>query len=221
MLRTLHIRDFVIVEHTEISFEPGFTVFSGETGAGKSILVDALSLALGARGDVNVVRKPARRADITAVFDAPTSLAAWLEDRELDADDGLVLRRTIDHQGRSRAFINGLPVTLTQLRELGEYLVDIHGQHAHQSLLKPGHQRAMLDAHGGHGKLVDQLAQAWQTWQAARHALENAQATQETHEARRQELQWQLDQLEQLDLAENEWEQLTAQHQRLAHVQTL
>src|SRR5699024_5492654 len=90
-----------------------------------------------------------------------------------------------------------------------------------QSLLKPGHQRAMLDAHGGHGKLVDQLAQAWQTWQAARHALENAQATQETHEARRQELQWQLDQLEQLDLAENEWEQLTAQHQRLAHVQTL
>lgn len=221
MLCTLHIRDFVIVESTEIHFQDGFTVFSGETGAGKSILVDALSLALGARGDVNVIRPPARRADITAVFEAPESLSSWLDERELDADEGLVLRRTIDAQGRSRAFINGLPVTLTQLRELGEYLVDIHGQHAHQSLLKAAHQRALLDAQGGHAQLSEQVSQAWQAWQHAQQALDEAQAAQQTQEAQRQELQWQLEQLEQLDLQEDEWLQLTSRHQRLAHVQTL
>src|SRR5690606_5883977 len=131
MLRTLHIRDFVIVDQADIHFEPGFTVFSGETGAGKSILIDALSLALGARADTTVLREGAPRADITAVFDAPEALALWLQSQELDTEDALVLRRVIDNQGRSRSFINGLPVTLGQLRELGEHLVDIHGQHAH------------------------------------------------------------------------------------------
>src|SRR5690606_4451019 len=130
MLRTLHIRDFVIVEQAEIQFDAGFTVFSGETGAGKSILIDALSLALGARADASALRENAARADISAVFDPPDTLDGWLREQELDADDALVLRRVIDSQGRSRAFINGLPVTLGQLRELGEYLVDIHGQHA-------------------------------------------------------------------------------------------
>lgn len=221
MLRTLHIRDFVIVDTAEISFNEGFTVFSGETGAGKSILIDALSLALGARGDVSVVRAPARRADISAVFEAPATLSDWLQERELDAEDGLVLRRTIDQQGRSRAFINGLPVTLTQLRELGEHLVDIHGQHAHQSLLKPAHQRAMLDAYGNHGKLVNAVATAWQHWHDAQHALEQAITLSETRATQRQELQWQLDLLDELELSKDEWNQLTTHHQRLAHVQAL
>ena len=141
MLRTLHIRDFVIVDQADIQFEPGFTVFSGETGAGKSILIDALSLTLGARGDASVVRDNAARTDISAVFDVPDTLHPWLQERELDTDDALVLRRVIDIQARSKAFINGLHVTQGQLRKLDELLVDIHGQQAHQSLLKTASQR--------------------------------------------------------------------------------
>ena len=148
MLRTLHIRDFVIVEHAEIHFGPGFTVFTGETGAGKSILVDALALALGERGDASMLREGSPRADITAVFDTPKALQAWLEEREIDADAELSLRRVIDAQGRSRAYINGTPATVAQLRELGDSLVDIHGQHAHQSLMRPDAQRE-LQVNGG------------------------------------------------------------------------
>src|SRR5690606_31680244 len=143
MLRSRHIRDFVIVDQAEIPFAAGLTVFSGETGAGQSILIDALSLALAARGDASAIRDGAPRADISAVFEPPASLQAWLQERELARDGDLILRRVIDTQGRSRSFINGLPVTLSQLRELGEQLVDIHGQHAHQSLLKTASQRAL------------------------------------------------------------------------------
>lgn len=221
MLRTLHIRDFVIVDKAEIHFDAGFTVFSGETGAGKSILIDALSLTLGSRSDTGVIREGASRADISAIFEAPPTLHDWLNEQELDAHDGLILRRTVDRQGRSRAFINGLPVTLGQLRELGEHLVDIHGQHAHQSLLKPAHQRDLLDAQGGHMHIARQVREAWQAWQAAATALTEARDQASIREQERKQLEWQLADLDRLSLKEGEWEALTNDHSRLAHAQAL
>ncbi|CUJ71100.1 DNA repair protein RecN [Achromobacter xylosoxidans] len=221
MLRTLHIRDFVIVEQAEIHFGPGFTVFSGETGAGKSILIDALALALGERGDVSVLREGAARADITAVFDTPPALRAWLAEREIDADDELALRRVIDAQGRSRAYINGTPATVAQLRELGDSLVDIHGQHAHQSLMRPEAQRDLLDAHGGHGELRQGVAQAWKQWRALARQLELAEKDAAGLAAERERLQWQVDELDRLGLAPDEWDALQSEHTRLSHSQSL
>lgn len=221
MLRTLHIRDFVIVEQTEIHFGPGFTVFSGETGAGKSILIDALALALGERGDVSVLREGAARADITAVFDTPPALRAWLAEREIDADDELALRRVIDAQGRSRAYINGTPATVAQLRELGDSLVNIHGQHAHQSLMRPEAQRDLLDAHGGHGELRQGVAQAWKQWRALARQLELAEKDAAGLAAERERLQWQVDELDRLGLAPDEWDALQSEHTRLSHSQSL
>jgi len=221
MLRTLHIRDFVIVEQTEIHFGPGFTVFSGETGAGKSILVDALALALGERGDASMLREGAPRADITAVFDTPQALHAWLEEREIDADAELSLRRVIDAQGRSRAYINGTPATIAQLRELGDSLVDIHGQHAHQSLMRPDAQRDLLDAHGGHGELRNAVGQAWKQWRALARQLESAEKDAESLASERDRLQWQVDELDQLALGPDEWESLQSEHSRLSHAESL
>jgi len=222
MLRSLLIRDFVIVDEAEIHFEPGFTVFSGETGAGKSILIDALSLALGARGDAAMVREGGARADVSAVFDAPSELRDWLAGHDLDpADDTLVLRRVIDAQGRSRAYVNGIPATLAQLRELGETLVDIHGQHAHQSLLKPASQRELLDAQGGHLPLARQVQQAWQQWQQADKTLQQATQNQAALEQERERLEWQAAELDRLGLADGEWDTLSSEHNRLAHAQAL
>lgn len=221
MLRTLHIRDFVIVDQAEIHFENGFTVFSGETGAGKSILIDALSLALGARGDISVLREGATKTDITAMFDPPPALHGWLKEHELEPDDALVLRRVIDNQGRSRSFINGLPVALGQLRELGEQLVDIHGQHAHQSLLKPASQRDLLDTQGGHQDLARQVQQAWVQWQDLEKNLLNAQQQAEKRQTEHERLQEQLSVLNDLALQEGEWDAISNDHNRLAHAQAL
>ncbi|OZI65293.1 DNA repair protein RecN [Bordetella genomosp. 1] len=221
MLRTLHIRDFVIVEHTEIHFGAGFTVFSGETGAGKSILIDALALALGERGDASVLREGANRADISAIFDSPAHLKAWLTERELEPAEELTLRRVIDAQGRSRAYINGVPATLTQLRELGEHLVDIHGQHAHQSLMRPDAQRDLLDAHGGHAEQRQEVAQAFKQWRTLVRQLETATQDAAALAAERERLQWEADELEKLGLRDGEWEALQVEHTRLAHAQSL
>jgi DNA repair protein RecN (Recombination protein N) len=222
MLRTLHIRDFVIVDQAEIPFEPGFTVFSGETGAGKSILIDALSLALGARTDAGVIREGRPRADVSAVFDAPDTLQGWLREHEIDTDEGtLILRRVVDTQARSRAFVNGLPVTLAQLRELAEHLVDIHGQHAHQSLLKPASQRSLLDDQGGHQALAGDVRQAWQAWQQADKALRAATQNAEQLQQERERLEWQVAELGRLNLRDGEWEQVSSSHNRLAHAQAL
>ena len=221
MLRALSLRDFVIVEHTEIHFDAGFTVFSGETGAGKSILIDALSLALGARTDTTFIRDGAKKSDISAVFDTPAGLHDWLTEHDLDADGNLVLRRVIDLQGKSRAYINGIPVTLTQLRELGEQLVDIHGQHAHQSLLKPSSQRELLDTQGGHSALVADVTRAWQTWQALDRQLNDARNRIDTLNEERERLEWQVAELDQLNLGEGEWEALSSEQNRLAHAQAL
>ncbi|ANN79172.1 DNA repair protein RecN [Bordetella flabilis] len=221
MLRTLHIRDFVIVEKADIHFGPGFTVFSGETGAGKSILIDALALTLGERADAGVLREGATRADISAVFDTPDELRPWLAEREIDAEDELVLRRVVDPQGRSRAFINGVPATIAQLRELGDSLVDIHGQHAHQSLLRPDAQRDMVDAHGGHGELRQVVGQAWKRWRQVARQLETAERDSATLETERERLQWQADELDKVDPRPGEWDTLQKEHTRLAHAQSL
>ena len=220
MLRTLSIRDFVIVDSLDLEFDPGFTVLTGETGAGKSILIDALALALGERGDPGAVRAGCERADISAEFDihALTGFVEWLRAAELEGDPGLVLmRRVIDKNGRSRAFVNGRPATQSQLREAGEWLLDIHGQHAHQSLLKPDAQRILLDAHAGLAPLATQVAGSYRQWQK----LAQARTEYETHaagrNAEREQLQWQVRELEQLALQADEWDAVQSEHTRLAH----
>jgi DNA repair protein RecN (Recombination protein N) len=187
-LKRIALRDFVIVRELELDLADGFSVLTGETGAGKSILIDALQLALGARADVVVVREGAARADITVEFDTPAGLAPWLDEAGFESDDGLLLRRTIDSQGKSRAWINGSPATATQLRELADQLVDIHGQHAWQSLTRPDAVRSLLDAYAGLG--TQALAQAWQRWRAAQRTLGEARAAQDSLQRERERLAW-------------------------------
>jgi len=219
MLRRLSLRDFVIVPELEVEFGAGFSVLTGETGAGKSILIDALQLALGARGDALVVREGAARAEIAAEFDAPATLAPWLEDAGFDSNDTLLLRRTIDAQGKSRAWINGSPATVTQLREAADALVDIHGQHAWQSLTRPAAVRALLDSEAG----VDMapLAALWVQWKNATAALERARTQSAEIERERERLAWQVGEVARLAPAEGEWTELNAEHTRQAHAQTL
>jgi len=219
MLRRLSLRDFVIVPTLELEFRSGFTVLSGETGAGKSILVDALQLALGSRGDAGVVREGAQRAEIAAEFDTPASLAAWCEDGGFDHAETLLLRRVIDSQGKSRAWINGSPATIAQLRETADHLLDIHGQHAWQSLMRPPAVRELLDAQAG----VDArpLAVLWSQWKAAGAALERARTQSADIERERERLAWQVGEVERLAPADGEWDELNAEHRRLAHAQAL
>jgi len=219
MLRRLVLRDVVIVTELEVEFAAGFSVLTGETGAGKSILVDALQLALGNRADASLVREGAARAEVSAEFDSPPALAGWLEEAGFAPDAALLLRRTVDAQGRSRAWINGSPATVAQLREVADYLVDIHGQHAWQSLTRPAAVRALLDAQAG----VDPapMAAAWQRWHGARTALAEARARRDTLERERERLAWQVGELERLAPGEGEWAELEAEHQRLAHGQSL
>jgi DNA repair protein RecN (Recombination protein N) len=218
-LKRIALRDFVIVRELELDLADGFSVLTGETGAGKSILIDALQLALGARADVVVVREGAARADITVEFDTPAGLAAWLDEAGFESDDGLLLRRTIDSQGKSRAWINGSPATATQLRELADQLVDIHGQHAWQSLTRPDAVRSLLDAYAGLG--TQALAQAWQRWRAAQRTLGEARAAQDSLQRERERLAWQIGEVDKLAPGADEWEQLNADHTRLAHAQSL
>ncbi len=220
MLRELHINDFVIVTHASLDFQAGFTVFSGETGAGKSILIDALSLALGERGEAALLREGAERADISALFDVPETARDWLAGQSLDTTE-LILRRVIDRQGRSRAYINGTPATLAQLRELGALLVDIHGQHAHQSLLRPASQRDLLDAQGGHQARGLAVAEAWQAWRTAQAALEDAQRDAAGLAQARERLLADLAVLDDIDPQPGQWQELCAHQARLAHAQAL
>lgn len=173
MLHSLALRDFVIVDQLELDFTEGFSVLTGETGAGKSILLDALGLALGERADSSQIREGCQRAEITAIFRIDnrleTEMNAWLELQDLPLEDGgksLILKRSIDHTGRSRSFINGSSASLNQLREAGDRLVDIHGQHAHQLLLKTGAQRELLDRHAGLAELTSQVAEAFKVMSA-------------------------------------------------------
>ena len=224
MLLHLSIRDFIIVEELDLDFGPGFTALTGETGAGKSILIDALSLALGDRAEAEQVRAGAQRADISAEFssEAGGSLAAWLAEQALEGDgDQVLLRRVIDRGGRSRAFINGHPATVAQLREAGEQLLDIHGQHAHQSLLKPAVQRAILDSFGGHEALAAEVAGLHGAWNALVRLRRQADTDAAAREAEMQQLGWQLEELGRLAPVPGEWERIEAEQSRLAHAAAL
>ena len=221
MLRSLHLRDFVIVDQNQIDFDAGFTVFSGETGAGKSILIDALSLVLGGRGDSSVIRQGAERTEIIATFSSNLAISAWLSEHDLEQEDDLILRRLIDQQGRSRAYINGIPCTISQLRDLGSQLIDIHGQHAHQSLLNPQSQYSILDTQGQQTHLSHQVQKSWQAWQQAQQAYDEAQHSAQTHHQELELLEWQIQQLQDLNLKAGDWELLSQEHLRLAHAQSL
>ncbi|MGZ5181402.1 MAG: DNA repair protein RecN [Ramlibacter sp.] len=218
-LKRITLRDFVIVRELELELGDGFSVLTGETGAGKSILVDALQLALGARADAGVVREGAARTEIGAEFDAVAPLAGWLEEADFDVADTLLLRRSIDAQGKSRAWVNGSPATATQLRELGERLVDIHGQHAWQSLTRPDAVRDLLDAYAG--VTTAPLQQHWQAWRGAQKALADARDAQDTLQRERERLAWQIGEVDKLAPGADEWDTLNASHTRLSHAQAL
>ncbi len=226
MLSHLSIQNFVIVTALEIDFEAGFTVFSGETGAGKSILLDALSLLLGMRADAAMVREGQSRADISAQWEVSVSVQNWLVEHDLAAKEemesstemhSVLLRRVIDANGRSRAFINAIPVTLQQLRELGEQLVNLHAQQAHQQVLRAPMQRTIFDMQAGHEPLTKEVAHAWQSWREAIDATLSAQKQAQKAEEARDALAWRLAELDTLSPHSEEWESLSAEHRVLSH----
>ena len=218
-LQRISLRDFVIVRQLELEFGAGFTVLSGETGAGKSILIDALQLVLGARAEASVVREGAARSELCAEFSTPVHLHPWLQDNGFDAADDLLLKRSIDAQGKSRAWINGSPATATQLREIGDQLLDIHGQHAWQSLTRPSAVRDLLDAYA---QIPAQALQTlWNDWRQSLQTLEHARSAQDQLQQERERLSWQIGEVDKLSPGVDEWEELNAQHTRLSHAQTL
>lgn len=225
MLRSLTIRDFVIVDSLELDFESGFTALTGETGAGKSIMIDALSLALGARAEGNVVRVGQSRAEIAAEFDLADIKAArrWLKDNELADDDANIclFRRVLDAGGRSKSFINGTSVTLSQMRDLAEHLIDIHGQHEHQTLLKRDAQLGLLDDFAGNATLLADVAAKHGAWSQ----LANMRAAREANEAaiarEFEDLSWQITELDKLKFTPDRWQETLADHRRLANAASL
>ena len=224
MLQTLSLRDFVIVDQLELDLSSGFTVLTGETGAGKSILLDALSLVLGERADSSQIREGSNRAEISALFRVDPQqidhFNHWLDEQGFPVEDegqSLLLKRTVEVNGRSRAFINGSVATLAQLREAGDQLVDIHGQHAHQLLLKGGAQRELLDRHANHMDLVTEVAQLFKTLNESRRKLEQAENAGQDVERERERLEWQLEELTELSPLEGEWTTIQSEHARLAN----
>jgi DNA repair protein RecN (Recombination protein N) len=227
MLRTLTIRDFVIVDTIELEFSNGFTVLTGETGAGKSILIDALQLALGGRGDASMVRDGAPKADISADFALTPAASSWLAQNEFSVEEGgALLRRVIDNAGRSKAYINGSAATAGQLRELGELLVDIHGQHAHQSLLKLDAQRALLDnqiavRNPESTAQVQAVAAGYKAWRALARQREEFETNAKNVLLERERLEWQVSELDKLAPKAGEWSEITNEHSRLSHAASL
>lgn len=227
MLRFLNIQDFIIVDRMEMEFVPGFTVLTGETGAGKSILIDALSLALGERGDAGEVRNGSKRAEISAEFDVSKSpeLVDWLRENDLeghgDDDNVCLMRRVIEIGGRSRGFINGRPATLQQLRTAGEKLVDIHGQHEHQSLLRSEAQRDLLDAFSGSRELAQAVATGYRRWQSLQQRRMTWEQNAATFVREREQLELQNRELSALNFSPDEWQTLQADHSRLSHSASL
>lgn len=222
MLRTLAIRDFVIVDAIELEFSSGFTVFTGETGAGKSILIDALALSLGGRGDASMVREGAQKADISAEFTVNAETSVWLANNDFTSEDGqLIIRRVIDNAGRSKAYINGITASATQLRELGEFLVDIHGQHAHQSLLKGDAQRALLDQQGNLQAQTAEVGKLFKHWRTLAKQREEFELNAKNILQERERLEWQVGELDKLQLKAGEWDEINQEHSRLAHAASL
>jgi DNA repair protein RecN (Recombination protein N) len=223
MLSLIRVKNYAVIDEIEVEFGGGLNVMTGETGAGKSILVDALGLALGDRADAAAVRQDAERAEISVAFDVPAAHAAldWLSDRGLDDGASCTLRRVLGSDGRSRAFINGQPVNLQDLKALGGLLVDIHGQHAHQSLLDTGNQRALLDAHDAIGPLASNVAECFAGWQTLVEQLENRRASSAQREAEVELLRFEVSELEGLALADGEAARLHAERDRLANTDRL
>lgn len=218
-LLSLELRDFVIVRELNLDFSRGFTVLTGETGAGKSILIDAIQLALGARSDSGVVREGADRTEISARFSTSPEQVRWLSEHGFDSQDEVLLRRAIDAQGKSRAWINGSAATATQLRELGDQLIDIHGQHAWQSLTRAASVRNLLDAFGS--IQLSELKPAWLAWREANERLSHATQQQASLLQERERLMWQLSEIARANPKAGEWSQLNAQHTKLSHTQAL
>ena len=225
MLLALSLSDFVIVDQLKLNFETGFTVLTGETGAGKSITLDAIGLLLGDKADYGQVRQGAKEARLSALFDISQlpQLQAQLHEQGFlnDGSDELAIRRIIDAKGKSRSFINNQAATLAQLKQIGSQLIDIHGQNAHHSLNHETAQRELLDAFANHQESVQAVKTAYHQWQQAKKALHDAQNQAETLEIERERLEWQYNELSQLHLRPNEWEQLSQSHDSLAHAAEL
>ncbi|PVV07642.1 MAG: DNA repair protein RecN [gamma proteobacterium symbiont of Ctena orbiculata] len=223
MLIEIQVRNLAIVSSMELELQDGLTALTGETGAGKSILIDALGLALGERADNNLIRADSDRTEVTAVFDL-TSLpeaTEWLRQQELDEADECILRRSLNRQGPSKAYINGRTVPLQQLQELSAHLVEIHGQHAHQSLLKSSHQRRLLDAYGGLQELAQQVTQQYRRYETELNNLNTLTASAEERASRLDLLRYQANELQRLDLSSDEWGNLEQEHRRMSHLEQL
>lgn len=223
MLTNLQIRDLAIVTALELELRAGLTALTGETGAGKSILVDALGLALGERADNGMIRAGKERAEVTAVFDISghPGISAWLEAEALDEEGECILRRSLNREGRSRAFINGRAVPLQQLQTLGSLLVEVHGQHAHQSLLKSGRQRHLLDAYGGHLALADETAVCYRDYQKSGKQLRELVTAASDRASRLDLLRYQQKELTGLNLNDEELAGIDQEHRRLSHLDRL
>lgn len=218
-LKRIVLRDFVIVNALDLELDGGFTVLTGETGAGKSILIDALQLVTGGRADVNAIREGCTRTEVSAEFDSSPDINQWLIDAGFDQDDGLLLRRTVDNTGKSRAWINASPATASQLRALGEQLLDIHGQHAWQSLTQPEAMRGLLDAYAQIS--TSTVIASWHQWRDAQDKLTQARASQSNLQTERDRLSWQIGELEKLNPRDDEWHSLNSEHTRLSHAHDL
>lgn len=217
MLQLLSLKDFVIVPSLVVEASSGLTCLTGETGAGKSILIDALELVLGARSDTGLIREGAQRTEVCAEFDVTPRVKKWLSSAGLDETDIVILRRTVDIKGRSRAWINATPVTVSQIRELGERLVDIHGQHAHQSLLKTSYQLQLVDGFGGTQPLRLAVREAWLEWQERVRLLNQATQNVEQQQAEAERLGWINELFDELDPREGQWEELSKEHSLLSN----
>ena len=223
MLRQLVINDLAVIDNLNLDFKSGMTVLTGETGAGKSILLDALGLVLGDRADTNVIRGGSDKTDITAIFSINNNMYIndRLDEMEIESDDELFIRRTISKDGRSRAYLNNTPVPIQTLREFGEYLVDIHGQQAHQSLSRPKTQRELLDQFGQYDCLLNNVIKIYQEWKQVSDQLQNFETGGEGFEARLTLLRYQLEELTQLDIGESEYAALSEEFKRQSHSQDL
>jgi DNA repair protein RecN (Recombination protein N) len=220
MLSQLSIRNFVIVSNLDLEFHSGFTVLTGETGAGKSIILDALALLLGRRSDSGYIQSGFEKAELAAQFELPQEHAVfcWLDTHGFDTNTGsIVIRRILDLSGKSRQFINGSVATVSQLRELGVFVLDIHGQHAHQALMSREHQRYLLDAYAQADELASRVAKAWQIWQDVRSKRELAKSEVRDSQLIFERLSWQYDDLSKLNPKDNEWSELSHEHIRLSN----
>jgi DNA repair protein RecN (Recombination protein N) len=223
MLRHIHIRNFAIIDELDLDLDPGMTALTGETGAGKSILVDALGLVLGDRADSGTVKHGANKADITVSFDLSDlpQTHAWLEDQDLDNEFDCQLRRVISSDGRSKAYINGTPATLNQLKQLGSRIVEIHGQHEHQSLMQREIQRQLLDNYGDLGTLLNKTRGHYDAWKEVHDRYQRLYSNRQERSDRLDILRYQVDELQTFEIRDREWTTLTEEHERLAHAEQL